>query len=107
MDKAQIDKARALQYAFAVAARNGQADVVVPLLQAGVDIHAGEDLALRGAAEFGQTEMVRFLLEHGADLHAKNDQALLLADARGHKATAALIMQWMKKSAPGPWSSGP
>ena len=96
----KIDKDKALHFAFFTAARNGQKDVVEILLQADVDIHACDDLAFRSAAEFGQTEIVRLLLENGADVHAKGDHALLLADQHGHKATAALIMDWMRKQIP-------
>lgn len=97
MSKRHVDTDHALKVAFVSAARTGQTDVVQVLLDAGVDVHAQDDLALRMAALSGQTEMVRLLLEHGADVHAKGATAFLVADENGHKATATLLKQWMRK----------
>src|SRR6266481_2544756 len=97
-----MDKDTALKTAFVVAARDGHTEIMELLCEAGVDIHAWKDVALRTAADAGQTEAVWFLLEHGADLHAKEDEAVRAAESNGHRETATLLRQWSARSASGP-----
>jgi ankyrin repeat protein len=102
----RMDRDLKLKEAFVVAARNGQTEIMGLLLEAGVDIHAWKDVALRVASEAGQTKAVRLLLRKGADAHAMNDEALRLAEEQGHQETAALLRKRSGKSASGPRSPG-
>lgn len=97
-----MDKNRALEAAFVVAARDGHTEIMELLLEAGADIHAWKDVALRCASETGQVEAVRLLLSNGADAHASDDDALRIAEEQGHKEIAALLREWRGKSASGP-----
>ena len=54
------------------------------LLDAGANVHANSDEALRNATWHGHTEVVKLLLEAGADVHAWNDQALENASRKGN-----------------------
>ena len=55
---------------------NGDLKGVKDTIEQGVNIHAGDDYALRHASENGHTEIVELLLESGANVHARNDYAL-------------------------------
>ena len=63
-------------YALKWSAYNGYLEVVKYLIGAGADVHAENDLALRWSAEKGHLEVVKYLIEKGADLHARDDYAL-------------------------------
>jgi hypothetical protein len=47
-----------------------------------VDIHTGNERALRCASENGHLDVVKFLISQGADVHANNDEALIWASDR-------------------------
>ncbi len=68
------------------------------LFDAGADVHANNDCALRWAAERGHTEAVKLLLNAGADVHANNDYALRWATENGHTETVKILKEAMKKS---------
>jgi ankyrin repeat protein len=75
------------------AAEKGNTREVERLLQAGADVHARGDAALRWAAAHGHTETVALLLQAGADVHAENDDALRRAALLGHTETVALLLR--------------
>jgi len=79
-------------YALRRAAADGHADCVRLLLDAGADVHAGEDLALRWAAWNGHADCVRLLLDAGADVHADADLALRWAAESGHADCVRLLL---------------
>lgn len=97
-----MNKNRALEAAFVVAARDGQTEIMELLLEAGADIHAWKDVALRCASETGQVEAVRLLLRGGADAHAMDDDPLRIAEEHGHKEIVGLLQEWRGKSPSGP-----
>jgi len=88
-----IDKDNALQ----LAARGGRTHTVTALLEAGADIHAGDDEPLRIAAWWGRTDTVRALLKGGADIHARHDEALRWAAKEKHMETVKLLEDWMSE----------
>jgi len=63
------------------------------LLDAGADVHAWDDGALRWASENGHAEVVKLLIDAGADVHALNDYALRMASDRGHAEVVKLLKQ--------------
>ena len=89
-----MDWCQALTSAFVVAARDGQTEIVELLLEAGADVHAWEDVALRLAADGGHVETIQALLEAGADVHAENDESLHGAEENCHSEAARLLQQW-------------
>lgn len=93
----QVD---ALKSAFVVAARDGHTELIELLLEAGADIHAWHDVALRCAAESGHIEAVTFLLSKGADAHAMDDEALRFAEEHGHDKVVTILRAWPGKKTP-------
>lgn len=81
------------------AAENGKVDNLRHLLQAGADVHAKDEKALRWAAREGHLEIVKILLQAGADVHANKDQALCWAARYGRAETVRFLLQ--KKTTPG------
>jgi ankyrin repeat protein len=75
-----------------VAARNGNANIVRMLLDAGADVHAQNDKALRMSAKEGHIDVVRFLLQAGADVHANNDKALMHAVQFQYKEIVQMLL---------------
>ena len=66
------------------AADSGDLARVKLLVEAGADIHAKDDQALRRASEYGHLEVVKYLVGRGADIHALDDWALRRASEYGH-----------------------
>jgi len=58
-------------------------EVVKYLVSIGADVHACDDLALRGASNNGHLEVVKYLVSIGADVHACDDYALRWASLNG------------------------
>jgi len=56
---------------------NGNTEIVKVLLEAGADVHAMDDAALRVAKEKGHTETVKALIEAQADVSARAGQKKL------------------------------
>ena len=71
-------------YALRMASMYGYLPVVEVLVKAGADVHAADDEALRYASERGHLPVVEVLVKAGADVHAKNDEALRYASYHGH-----------------------
>ena len=69
---------------------NGRAEVVRLLLQAGANVHTLDDAALRSASENGHAEVVRLLLKAGANVHA--DYALGWSSYKGHTEVVHLLL---------------
>jgi hypothetical protein len=68
----------------------------IPLaLQAGANVHAREDIALRFASMHGHVAFVECLLKVGANVHAQEDMALQVASENGHVAVVKLLKQYM------------
>jgi Ankyrin repeats (3 copies) len=70
----------------------GHTEVVRILLKAGANVHALNDYALRWASHNVNTEVVRLLLEAGADVHASDDEALRSVSASGHTECVRLLL---------------
>ena len=75
------------------AAENGHIEVVKMLLEVGADVHAWYDEALRKAAKKGHKEVVKILLEAGADVHAEDEDALRGAAKNGHKEVVEMLLE--------------
>ena len=63
-------------YYFCSAARTGNINALQNCLDAGINIHACNDIALRYAVEYNHAEAVIFLLENGADIHSIDNHKL-------------------------------
>jgi len=74
--------------------RYGRTEIVKLLLEYGADVHANEDEALRLASEYGRTEVVKLLLGAGADVHANEDEALQGASRYGHTEIVKLLLEY-------------
>lgn len=60
-------------------------NIMIQLIEAGADVHAWNDSALRSAAKNGNNGMVTILLDAGADVDAMDSQALKLAVEGGYE----------------------
>jgi hypothetical protein len=56
-----------------------------------------KNIALRHAASRGASNAVRVLLEAGADVHAKEDWAVRWAAKNGHTDTITVLNEWMAR----------
>lgn len=74
--------------------QKGDIWLIKQLLEAGADVHAQNDYALRLASEYGHTEVLELLLEAGANVHADNDQALRVAAYGGHTEIIRLLVNY-------------
>jgi len=92
-----IDKNNVLQ----LAARDGYTRSVKALLQAGANVHALDDAALRIASWKGQTEVVRVLLQNGANKHANNDEAFEWARQQNHSETMTALQECTARDSEG------
>ena len=75
------------------ACRNGDLREVKTLLKRGANIHAWDDLALRGTATEGHLDVVKYLVEQGADIHAGDDRVLTWAVMVGHLDVANFLRE--------------
>ena len=71
-------------YAIKVAAKEGYAEIVKQLIDAGADLTADGNYAIRHAAESGHTEVVKLLIEEGADVTANDNEAIRWAAKEGY-----------------------
>lgn len=84
--------------AFFAAAREGRADIVLALLDAGAPLNARDErgyTALTLAAYNGKTDLVRTLIKRGADAcagDARGNTALMGAAFKGDDAVARLLL---------------
>lgn len=76
-----------------VAAIRGDIPAVQSFLDAGVDIHACQDAALRWAAHRGQARMVDALLQFGAHVNAEQGAALRWAIRYRHADVVRVLIQ--------------
>ena len=79
------------------ASENGHTETVKVFLEAGANVHALDDWALRWTSYNGHTETVKVLLEAGADVHALDDWALYYASENGHTETVKVLKAAMGK----------
>jgi len=74
------------------AAQDGHTSIVEILLDAGADVNAQDDFALRSAVTVGRAETAAVLLARGANVHADNDYALRIAAAAGDAVLTSLLL---------------
>jgi hypothetical protein len=67
------------------------------LLNAGANVHARNDEALRMASYNGHTDVVKLLLDAGADVHANNDLALRYAIEKKRADVVKVLKDHMAK----------
>jgi len=67
--------------------------LVKDALDAGADVHASNDYALRWASYNGHLEVVKVLLDAGANVHAGNDSALQWASGNGHLEVVKVLLR--------------
>ena len=78
---------------FISAAKMGHLEIVKYLLDAGADVHAGMDEALRWSCMNGNLSVANYLLESGgANVHALDDEALKIASSRGNFALVKMLL---------------
>jgi len=65
--------------------------IIQELIEAGANVHADNDHALRWASEYGHSEIVKILLSAGADVHANDDMALQWASENGHSEVVKIL----------------
>lgn len=90
-ENAYDNERRRQTFELKYAAAEGKTEQVRALLAQGFDIHAADDVALRGAAFHGRTETVELLIASGAYVSAKGRDgktALELARLEGYMETA-------------------
>jgi len=80
-----------------ICAEAGKTEFVKYLLDAGADVHAIDDYALRWASNNGHADVVKLLLDAGADVHADNDHALQLASYNGHTDVVNILKNHIAK----------
>jgi len=90
--KKTFDKKK-LSEAFQVATANGYTEIVRLLLEAGANIHIGDDFAIRAASAFGHTEVVQLLLRAGANIHARDDAAIREAVEFNHTKIVKILLE--------------
>lgn len=66
--------------------------ILCMLLEAGANVHASDNFALRWACSHGRLEVAKLLLEHGADIHAGSEDALYQAAKNGHQDVVQLLL---------------
>jgi ankyrin repeat protein len=71
-------------YALVVACAHGHYKVATLLIEAGFDVTAHDNMALRSASRNGHLPIVQLLVRHGADVHAHNSDALVYAAMMRH-----------------------
>jgi hypothetical protein len=76
-----------------VAAACDQAGMVQWLLEAGADVHALGDLALRQAAALGAAAAAAVLLDAGAQVHVNADEPMMRAVHGGHAPVVRLLLR--------------
>ena len=79
-------------YALRWASLNGHLAVVEVLVKV-ADIHADDDYALRFASFYGHLSVVEFLVKVGANVHAADDAALRFASSSGHLAVVEFLVK--------------
>jgi len=79
--------------ALRLASSNGYLEVVKVLLEAGANVHAKDDQALRKASKNGYLEVVKVFIEAGANVHAQDDYALRLASFYGHLELVKVLLE--------------
>lgn len=80
-------------YALRYASSNGHVDTVKVLLNNGADVHARNNEALRYASYYGHTEVVKLLLDAKADVNSENNYALRYAIEKNHIKVVELLLE--------------
>ena len=79
-------------YAIKVAAKEGYAEIVKQLIDAGADLTANDNYAIKHAAENGHTEVVKLLIDAGADVTADCNWAIRYATENGHTEVVKMLI---------------
>lgn len=84
LKKCRVNLHAGNEAALRYAADGGYLDIVKFLVENKAKIHAQRDEALCNAAEQGHLDVVKYLMQNGANIHANDDYALLSAAYEGH-----------------------
>src|SRR3989338_2103263 len=87
-----VDVVALLKLVDAWGVRSSTADVVA-LLEAGADVHACSDYALRAAARRGHVDLLEVLLRAGADPRTREFEALRVACQFGHVGVVSVLLR--------------
>jgi hypothetical protein len=85
--------AKSLNFALVWASKRGRNEVAEILLDAGADIHAQDDFAVRMAATEGPVSTIKLLMSRGADIHVGNNWALRSAAVNGQRDNSIFLMR--------------
>lgn len=88
-----LDKANIPPIALIFALEKRNYTISKMLLQAGANVHAEDDYALKFASKNGHYKVVQLLLEAGANVHAEDDYALIRAVVYGHYKVVQLLLK--------------
>jgi ankyrin repeat protein len=83
---------------FLNASESGHTEVVHLLLNAGANVHAINNYAIRLASSNGYTGVVQLLLNVGAKVHAGDDEAIRWARRNGHTEIVHLLLAHYHKN---------
>ena len=78
--------------ALSYASDCGSVDIVELLISRGANIHADKEYALREAAREGFSDIVQILINNGADVHASDDYPIRWASAEGRIDTVKILL---------------
>ena len=68
------------------------------LIEAGADVTADDNSAIRWASRNGHTEVVKLLIEAGADVTARDNYAIQWASENGHTEVVELLKEALRNN---------
>ena len=91
--QAGADVTACVNYAIKFASENGHTKVVKLLIDEGADVKADDNYAIKFAAANGHTEVVKLLIDEGADVKAENNYAIRRATTNDHTEVVKMLIE--------------